>query len=79
MTDLEKAAREVLVILEVEEAQTHYPTPLLLKAINILRQALANEALNKMAENAREIGLDYGSEQPVVERLRPDDTEGGEL
>jgi len=28
-------------------------------AITALRQALANEALDKMAENARELGLDY--------------------
>ena len=28
-------------------------------AINALKQALANEALEKMAENARELGLDY--------------------
>ena len=29
------------------------------EAIIALRQALANEALDKMAENARELGLDY--------------------
>lgn len=28
-------------------------------AMDALRQALANEALDKMAENARELGLDY--------------------
>jgi hypothetical protein len=32
---------------------------MLLDAITALRQALANEALDKMAENARELGLDY--------------------
>ena len=29
------------------------------QAITALREALANEALDKMAENARELGLDY--------------------
>lgn len=29
------------------------------QAITALRQAIANEALDKMAENARELGLDY--------------------
>ena len=31
------------------------------KAITSLSQALANEALDRMAENARELGLDYGA------------------
>jgi hypothetical protein len=30
-----------------------------IQAIITLREALANEALDKMAENARELGLDY--------------------
>ncbi len=29
------------------------------EAITALRRALANEALDRMAENARELGLDY--------------------
>ena len=29
------------------------------KAITAIKEALANEALEKMAENARELGLDY--------------------
>ena len=29
------------------------------KAITAIKEALANEALDKMAENARELGLDY--------------------
>ena len=33
------------------------------KAITAIKQALANEALEKMAENARELGLDYESPQ----------------
>lgn len=35
-------------------------------AIATLKEALANEALEKMAENARELGLDYEPEQPKV-------------
>jgi len=35
-------------------------------AITALKEALANEALDKMAENARELGLDYEPEQPKV-------------
>jgi hypothetical protein len=37
-----------------------------IQAIITLREALANEALNKMAENARELGLDYEPEQEPV-------------
>jgi hypothetical protein len=37
-----------------------------IQAIITLREALANEALDKMAENARELGLDYEPEQPKV-------------
>jgi hypothetical protein len=36
------------------------------KAITAIKEALANEALDKMAENARELGLDYEPEQPKV-------------
>ena len=35
------------------------------KAITALTAALADDALNKMAENAREIGLDY---EPVIDK-----------
>ena len=39
------------------------------EAITSLRQAIANEALNRMAENARELGLDY---EPVqAEKAEP--------
>jgi hypothetical protein len=37
-----------------------------IQAIITLREALANEALDKMAENARELGLDYEPEQEPV-------------
>jgi len=33
------------------------------KAITALREALANEALDKMAENAKELGLNYAPAQ----------------
>ena len=33
------------------------------EAITAIKEALANEALEKMAENARELGLDYEPEQ----------------
>ena len=35
------------------------------EAITAIKEALANEALEKMAENARELGLDYEPEQDV--------------
>ena len=41
------------------------------KAITAIKEALANEALEKMAENARELGLDYEPEQePVAWRAK---------
>ena len=40
------------------------------KAITAIKEALANEALEKMAENARELGLDYEPEQDWIERER---------
>ena len=36
------------------------------QAITAIKEALANEALEKMAENARELGLDYEPEQEPV-------------
>ena len=36
-----------------------YPQQKQLQAITAIKEALANEALDKMAENARELGLDY--------------------
>jgi hypothetical protein len=43
------------------------------EAIESLRQAIANEALNKMAENARELGLDY-EPVPWIENMTIDST-----
>ena len=36
------------------------------EAITAIKEALANEALEKMAENARELGLDYEPAQPFI-------------
>jgi hypothetical protein len=36
------------------------------QAITAIKEALANEALDKMAENARELGLDYEPAQPFI-------------
>lgn len=59
MTDLEKAARQALEAFEyIEHNYMSLPAPAT-KAITSLRQALANEALDKMEENAKELGLDY--------------------
>ena len=41
-----------------------YAQDLLLEAGTAIKEALANEALEKMAENARELGLDYEPAQP---------------
>ena len=49
-----------LEVLEWEEAQTAYPSRMMTKAIAAIKQA---RALDKMAENARELGLDYGTVQ----------------
>ena len=44
------------------------------KAITAIKEALANEALEKMAENARELGLDYEpAQEPVAWKLVPRD------
>ena len=40
------------------------------EAITAIKEALANEALEKMAENARELGLDYEPEHDWIERER---------
>jgi hypothetical protein len=48
----------------IPKGKTHLPEIEL--AIIAIKEALANEALDKMAENARELGLDYEPEQPKV-------------
>jgi hypothetical protein len=53
--------------LALEALETSmYPQQKQLQAITALREALANEALDKMAENARELGLNYEPAQPQV-------------
>jgi hypothetical protein len=59
----DEALKLALEALEIEEAQTHYPSQWLLKAITAIKEALANDALEKKAENARELGLNY---EPVA-------------
>jgi hypothetical protein len=48
----------------IPKGKTHLPEIEL--AIIAIKEALANEALDKMAENARELGLDYEPEQEPV-------------
>jgi hypothetical protein len=43
-----------------------YAQDLLLEAGTAIKEALANEALDRMAENARELGLDYEPAQEPV-------------
>jgi hypothetical protein len=61
----EAVVRQALEALE-DLGMKHYENTgdvLYKEAFNALHQALANEALDKMAENARELGLSY--EQPA--------------
>lgn len=45
------------------------------KAITAIKEALANEALEKMAENARELGLDYEpAQEPVAWMFQHNET-----
>jgi len=55
-----KLALEALETLMIERGSIYD------KAITAIKEALANEALEKMAENARELGLDYEPEQESV-------------
>jgi hypothetical protein len=48
----------------IPKGKTHLPEIEL--AIIAIKEALTNEALDKMAENARELGLDYEPEQEPV-------------
>ena len=50
-----------------------YAQDLLLEAGTAIKEALANEALEKMAENARELGLDYEPEPVPVAVVRWND------
>ena len=48
----------------IPKGKTHLPE--IEEAITAIKEALANEALEKMAENARELGLDYEPAQEPV-------------
>ena len=55
----DEALKLALEALEWEEAQTSYPSRMMTNAITAIKAALANEALERKAENAKELGLDY--------------------
>ena len=59
MTDLHTAAKKALEAWQTSSygRPSHHKAMVL--AMTALQQALSNEALDKMAENARELGLDY--------------------
>jgi len=62
-----EALKLALEALELHGKQyPHMVKGYCLDAITAIKEALANEALEKMAENARELGLDYEPEQPKV-------------
>ena len=58
-----KLALEALEYIDLVDNDRDFLQPhecyMLDEAITALREALANEALDKKAENARELGLDY--------------------
>jgi hypothetical protein len=60
-----KLALEALETLMIERGSIYE------QAITAIKEALANEALEKMAENARELGLDYEPEQEPVAWISP--------
>ena len=59
--------RQALEALELSNANHWWGSSSVEKAITALKAALADNALDKMAENAREIGLDYepAQQEPV--------------
>jgi len=66
MTDKE-ALKLALEALELHGKQyPHMVKGYCLDAITAIKQALADSALDRMAENARELGLDYGPAQEQV-------------
>lgn len=66
-----EAMKQALEALERAPANTISQAARIGEAITALRRALANEALDKMAENAREIGLDYepAQQEPVAMQM----------
>ena len=65
-----KLALEALVNTDSEPSSKSWKREI--EAITAIKEALANEALEKMAENARELGLDYEPEQEPVAWLLTD-------
>jgi hypothetical protein len=61
------AVKQALEALMVFRYAPPAQRPLVLKAIADLEQVIAQDALDKMAENARELGLDY---EPAVQEGR---------
>ena len=62
-----EALKLALEALELHGKQyPHMVKGYCLDAITAIKEALANEALDKMAENARELGLDYEPAQKPV-------------
>ena len=59
-----KLALEALVNTDSEPSSKSWKREI--EAITAIKEALANEALEKMAENARELGLDYEPAQEPV-------------
>ena len=67
MTKDEALKLALEALKQIDEAM---PFPVAKLAQKVIKEALANEALEKMAENARELGLDYEPEQDWIERER---------
>jgi hypothetical protein len=59
-----KLALEALVNTDSEPSSKSWKREI--EALTAIKKALANEALEKMAENARELGLDYEPAQEPV-------------
>lgn len=54
-----KEEREVMRMALEALKSSMYPQPQQFNAITAIEKCLANDALEKMAENARELGLEY--------------------
>ena len=68
MTEQQLAAvKQALEALMVFRYAPPAQRPLVLKAIADLEQVIAQDALDKKAENARELGLSYEPEEDLVD------------
>ena len=61
------AVKQALEALMVFRYAPPAQRPLVLKAIADLEQVIAQDALDKKAENARELGLSYEPEEDLVD------------